>query len=118
MQIYLTGTKPIFEEIRDSMRLYIDRGVLKPGERVPSVRELAIDLSVNPNTVMRAYQVLTDEGLLVAIPKKGLYVANRANQGQKEKQIKLQATLSKLIEEGYTHEEIKEALKTIKEEKR
>lgn len=117
MQIYLTGTKPIFEEIRDSMRLYIDRGVLKPGERVPSVRELALSLSVNPNTVMRAYQVLTDEGLLVAIPKKGLYVAEKKQAGD-SRDAKLRDALANLIKEGYTHEEIQDALNAIKEEKR
>lgn len=117
MQIYLTGTKPIFEEIRDSMRLYIDRGVLKPGERVPSVRELALSLSVNPNTVMRAYQVLTDEGLLVAIPKKGLYVAEKKQAGDSHVS-KLQNVLENLINEGYTREEIQNALNNIKEDKR
>mgnify|MGYP003326194496 CR=1 FL=1 len=116
MQIYLTGTKPIFEEIRDSMRIYIDRGVLKPGERVPSVRELAISLSVNPNTVMRAYQVLTDEGLLIAIPKKGLYVAEK-KKAVDSRESKLRNVLTNLINEGYTHEEIKNTLNAIKEEK-
>lgn len=116
MQIYLTGAKPIFEEIRDSMRLYIERGVLKPGERVPSVRELAISLSVNPNTVMRAYQVLTDEGLLVAIPKKGLYVAETKEAAKTNNEVL--DTLHHLIEKGYTHEDIKKALDIIKEEKR
>ena len=75
MQIHFTGTKPIFEEIVDQIKLYIEMGILKPQEKLPSVRELALSLTINPNTVMRAYLALTDLGYLVSLPKKGIYVA-------------------------------------------
>lgn len=114
MEIYLTGTKPIFEEITDSMRLYVKRGILKPGERLPSVRELALSLAVNPNTVMRAYQVLTDEGILVSIPKKGLYVAE--DVAEKKLDDILSLRLKALLKEGYSVSDIENALKELKEE--
>ena len=114
MQIFLTGKKPIFEEIVDSLHLYIKSGLLKPGERLPSVRDLAISLAINPNTVMRAYQVLTDEGLLVTIPKKGLYVAGSSEE--KATDNKLISALKAIIDEGYCVSEIQEALATLKEE--
>lgn len=115
MEIYLTGNKPIFEEIIDSMRLYIKHGILKQGERLPSVRELALSLAVNPNTVMRAYQILTDEGLLVSIPKKGLYVAGDVKEEEPSKLVLLR--LKEILKEGYKISDIEKALKQLKEEK-
>lgn len=114
MEIYLTGTKPIFEEITESIRLYVERGILKPGEHLPSVRELALSLAVNPNTVMRSYQVLTDEGILVSIPKKGIYVAGKTVE-EKEEDV-LSQRLKSIIQEGFSISDIEKALQEIKEE--
>ena len=54
MEIHLTGKKNIYEEIKETVERYIALGVLKDGERLPSVRTLAMKLGVNPNTVARA----------------------------------------------------------------
>lgn len=109
MEIYLTGTKPIFEEITESIRLYVERGILKPGERLPSVRELALSLAVNPNTVMRAYQVLTEEGVVVSVPKKGLYVAGEHVNIEDGLTFHLKA----ILQEGYSLSDIEKALQEI-----
>ena len=58
MEIHLTGKKSIYEEIKETVERYISLGVLKDGERLPSVRNLALKLGVNPNTVARAYYEL------------------------------------------------------------
>ena len=71
MEIHLTGKKSIYEEIKETVERYISLGVLKDGERLPSVRNLALKLGVNPNTVARAYYELEDEGVIRSIPKKG-----------------------------------------------
>ena len=75
MQILLTGKASIYDEIVDSIKKYIAIGALKEGEKLPSVRELALSLSVNPNTVARAYEVLCEQGYLISLPKKGCFVA-------------------------------------------
>ena len=54
MEIHLTGKKSIYEEIMETVGRYISLGVLKDGDRLPSVRNLALKLGVNPNTVARA----------------------------------------------------------------
>ena len=118
MQIYFTGTKPIFEEIVEQIKLYIDMGILKPQEKLPSVRELALSLTINPNTVMRAYLALTDMGYLVSLPKKGIYVAPKENR-KKEEEVDLlssyvEKTLNELLASGIGISQIEDALQKLK----
>ena len=77
MEIHLTGKKSIYEEIKETVERYISLGVLKDGERLPSVRNLALKLGVNPNTVARAYYELEDEGVIRSIPRRGCSPARR-----------------------------------------
>ena len=67
---------PIWQQIEDGMRRMIALGALKPGDSVPSVRDLARTLRVNPNTVARAYQRLTDRGVFSVQRGDGTYVAD------------------------------------------
>ena len=67
---------PIWQQIEDGMRRMIALGALKPGDAVPSVRDLARTLRVNPNTVARAYQRLTDRGVFSVRRGDGTYVAD------------------------------------------
>lgn len=66
---------PIYQQLARQAREGIARGEAKPGERLPSVRQLSRDLVVNPNTVARAYTELEREGLLVNQPGRGVFVA-------------------------------------------
>jgi GntR family transcriptional regulator len=66
---------PIWQQIEDGMRRMILLGVLKPGDAVPSVRDLARTLRVNPNTVARAYQRLTERGVFSVRRGDGTYVS-------------------------------------------
>lgn len=77
MRLRLIGKKNIFEEIADQYKNYIRLGVLSDGDKLPSCRELAIELGINPNTVERAYSLLEAEGLVVTLSKKGTYVASK-----------------------------------------
>ncbi len=118
MQIHFTGTKPIFEEIVEQIKLYIDMGILKPQDKLPSVRELALSLTINPNTVMRAYLALTDMGYLVSLPKKGIYVAPKENR-KKEEEVDLlssyvEKTLTDLLASGIGISQIEDALQKLK----
>jgi GntR family transcriptional regulator len=71
---------PIWRQIEEGMRRMIALGSLRPGDSVPSVRDLAKDLRVNPNTVARAYQRLTDAGVFAVKRGEGTFVADAPAQ--------------------------------------
>ena len=75
-----TDAAPIWRQIEEAIRRLIALGALAPGDAVPSVRDLAKDLRVNPNTVARAYQRLTDSGVLAVRRGEGTYVADVPTQ--------------------------------------
>ena len=74
---------PIWRQIEEGMRRMIALGTLAPGDVVPSVRDLARDLRVNPNTVARAYQRLTDAGVFAVRRGEGTFVAEQPAQLKK-----------------------------------
>lgn len=69
--------QPIYEQLKEQIIRYVSLGVLQPQDRMPSVRILARELGINPNTVVKTYQELEDEGILVTEPKKGFLSAIR-----------------------------------------
>lgn len=69
--------RPIYEQIQTELRRLMLTGVLPPGSRLPSVRELAGQLAINPNTIQRAYESLEAEGYVYSIPGKGSFAAPR-----------------------------------------
>ena len=68
-------SRPIYEQIKESLCRLILSGVLQTGERLPSVRELAGTLAINPNTIQRAYRELELEGFIYSMPGKGSFVS-------------------------------------------
>ena len=66
--------RPIYSQIVDEFRLQITEGILRHGEKMPSVRELAAQLAINPNTIQRAYRELEMQGLIASVPGKGSFV--------------------------------------------
>ena len=67
--------RPIYVQIMDRFRDQISAGVLKTGEKLPSVRELAVQLSINPNTIQRSYRLLEAEGWIATVHGKGCFVS-------------------------------------------
>ena len=67
-------TRPIYEQIVDSVCTQIAACILQPGDKLPSVRELASQLSINPNTIQRAYRELEANGGIQTVPGKGCFV--------------------------------------------
>ena len=67
--------RPIYGQIKDSLRRLIVAGALSPDEKLPSIRALAMDLSINPNTIRRAYTELEREGFIYSVPGKGSFAA-------------------------------------------
>ena len=75
IQLNYRDSRPIYEQVKDGLRQLIINGVLTEGSRLPSVRELAVSLTINPNTIQRAYRELEAEGYTVSVPGKGSYVS-------------------------------------------
>ena len=111
MEVRLTGKKSIYEEITDTYERYIRLGVLREGERLPSVRVLAVKLGINPNTVERAYTELEARGLIRTIPKKGVYVLGAQAHSRIYEEARHQ--LSVLRDAGLTQKEAQEALEEV-----
>jgi GntR family transcriptional regulator len=101
--------RPIYEQIVEKFRLLILKKALPPGSRMPSVRQLAMDLSINPNTIQRAYMELEQEGLIYPVKGKGNYVADTEVIRQKSLEgyfEELDALVQKGVNLGITQEEI------------
>ena len=71
-------SRPIYEQIRDGLRKLIVTGALSADEKLPSVRALAAQLAINPNTIQRAYNELEGEGYIYSVPGKGSFAAANA----------------------------------------
>ena len=85
--------RPIYVQIVDGLRGQIQARILLPGEQLPSVRELAAELAINPNTIQRAYRELEAQGWIATVPGKGCFVCERAGEPAPEQ--------TKLREEFY-----------------
>ena len=68
--------RPIYEQVKDGFRRLILNGVLPPDSKLPSVRELAGQLAINPNTIQRAYRELEAEGCICSAPGRGSFVCH------------------------------------------
>lgn len=94
-EINTTSSAPIWQQIEEGMRRMIELSALRPGEPVPSVRDLARSLRVNPNTVARAYQRLTERGVLTVKRGDGTYVADqpvRPKKAERSEKLREAAT--------------------------
>lgn len=101
--------RPIYLQITDGIRQQISAAVLQTGEKLPSVRELAVQLSINPNTIQRAYRQLEMEGWIATVPGKGCFVCG-CPMGSPEEEVKLlnlfDETAARLFALGYTQQEL------------
>jgi GntR family transcriptional regulator len=82
-QIDLNSRKAIYEQVVDNFKRLIITGVMREDERVPSVRELASGLTVNPNTVQKAYRELETQGYIYTVIGQGSFIASPPEQGAK-----------------------------------
>ncbi len=75
--------RPVYEQVRDGFKKLIFRGILSENDKLPSVRILASQLAINPNTIQRAYAQLEAEGFIYSAPGKGSFVAEIKRDGKK-----------------------------------
>ena len=91
--------RPIYEQVTDKFQILILNGVLPPGSQMPSVRQLATELSVNPNTIQRAYMELEKMGLIDPVKGRGNFVAD-SSQVQKINRESYRKEFTALIQKG------------------
>lgn len=108
----LTNTEPIFLQVKNFYRRLILLGALKEGDPLPSVRDVAMENRINPNTVVKAYAMLKDEGLVEALPKKGYFVKAKGDDGRGER---LESLINEILKSGYSLEEIEHVLEEKRE---
>ena len=83
--------RPIYEQVRDGLRRLIVSGAIADGEKLPSVRALASQLAINPNTIQRAYRELESEGYILSVAGKGSFVAQVDRLAEQQKKEALNA---------------------------
>ena len=81
--------RPIYTQICDGFREQILGGILQTGDKMPSVRELATELTINPNTIQRAYRELECQGWIASVPGKGSFVSGIPKASEAETQAML-----------------------------
>ena len=113
ISINFRDPRPIYEQVRDGLRQLVISGVLPPGSKMPSVRELASGLAINPNTIQRAYRELEQEGYICSVPGKGSFVCETADavSGRRAELLeKFTALADELRTLGLTDDELFKAL--------
>ncbi len=117
LKIDYKDIRSIHEQIEDGIKELIVKRVFKENEQLPSVRELSISLTVNPNTVQKAYKQLEAEGFIYSVKGKGNFVS-AADEAKDEKRIsELYESLRSIAEElKYLGESEEKIIKYIKEE--
>ena len=114
IQISTGSGFPIYTQIVDRIRHLVATGALKPGEQIPTIRQLAVDLRVDPNTVARAYTILDNEGVISSQQGRGTYIAEHPDQDRlaKFRAEQLRQTLGHIIVEtlslGYAPAQVRE----------
>lgn len=112
---------PLYRQIIESVKFAIARGELTPGDRLPTVRQLAVDLEVNPNTVIRAYREMEIAGVLDTQQGSGTFVTeNRPEIDALERSRMLDQILTELLARaagyGFSLDEVLNGLRRLKEE--
>lgn len=90
---------PLYEQIADRFRTLILKGVLPPDSQMPSVRSLAVELSINPNTIQKAYSLLEHKGFIYSVKGRGNFVADTAELSRQE-QASFMEEMKELMEKG------------------
>lgn len=116
LNIRLEGKQPIYEQLFSGISRLISAGEMKPGEKLPAVREVAKQFGINPNTVQKAYAQLEQAGLIHSVPAKGSYVSeadNAADALRTEAVRRTEQELRSAFRAGVTIEQINKLTEEI-----
>ena len=109
--------RPIYEQVKDGLRRLMVTGVIREGEKLPSVRALAGSLAINPNTIQRAYEALEAEGYVRSLPGKGSFAAPNTGVDAARREELLAAfdkAAAELLYLGLTAEELAARVTALK----
>jgi GntR family transcriptional regulator len=113
-QIDVMSRTPAYEQIIEQFEHFVMRDILSPGDKLDSVRQLSVQLSVNPNTIQKAYSEMDLRGYIRSVPGKGCFVTPEAKEivrkGHREKMKELREIVQNLILAGVTKEELIELI--------
>ena len=115
------SSKPIYEQIIEQIKLHVMKEYLKPGDAIPSVRKLALELSITPGTVAKAYQELERQQIIETIRGKGTFIAGEIQIKPDEKKVlevkkHLQTELMELRMMGYDKKQMLKLVEEVYEE--
>lgn len=116
IQIDYRDKRPIYEQITEKIQALILQGILEPDMQLPSVRKLAIDLSINPNTIQKSYNQLESFGLIYSVKGRGSYISPNLEiltLQTKQYYKELEAVIKKGREKGISEETLLEQVKTF-----
>ena len=118
----LQSDRPIYAQLVEQIQRMIVTGIFPAGSKMPSVRELATEAAVNPNTMQRALSKLEDDGLLYTQRTSGRFVTEEADRIMETKQTLANELIQQFMENmnrlGFTREQAVELLKNAKEEQK
>lgn len=109
-------SRPIYQQIKDGLRKLIVTGAMGPDEKLPSVRAMATQLSINPNTIQRAYNELEGEGYIYSVPGKGSFASASAGADAARRRELLSETRELLAELRYLGASQEELMALLEEE--
>ena len=107
-------SRPLYEQIEDNFMKLIAAGIMREDDKLPSVRSLASQLAINPNTIQRAYRELEAKGFIYSMPGKGSFVSGSVDAADSRKQElrgQFDEVSQQLIDLGCTAEELSNRLK-------
>lgn len=120
-QLDLKSGVPVYRQLMDQVLVSVASGVLTPGDQLPTVRQLAVDLSINPNTVARGYRELEIRGFLTTQQGSGTFITTKKVPRdevlrQKRLSLMLSEFVARVAAEGYTVNEVMDRLMDLSAE--
>lgn len=109
-RIDVMSRQPVYEQIISQIEQFVLTGILIPNSQIPSVRSLSVELSINPNTIQKAYSELDRRGIIYSVPGRGCFISENATDilsVHKRKQVSdLEKLMYELVLAGVTREEM------------
>ena len=122
LKIDAKSALPVYEQVKRALKLAILSGDFKDGDRIPSIRDLALQLQINPNTVIKIYYQLEVEGFVASRPGLGYFVKLDREPLQRERRALFDSLamdfVTKAVELGYSWDDIANAVSSLRDKHR
>ena len=116
ININYRDSRPIYEQIKDGLKTLMLAGAIAKDEKLPSVRDLAVKMSINPNTIQRAYRELEAEGFIYSVSGKGSFSSGRPDLDERKRAEldgKLKEVIERLLQMGVPAGDIRDYVEKI-----